>query len=150
MNTPTIQLWDTVGLGIIITFPTGVMVSNQTGGTACLHPKIEGIYIPLANDYVVATKAFTSPEQELSAYFSGIKYAGFGATDGIDTEDVHKINAILKAYKLDAFIEIDLNKLAESHEAWILIKIHKDENNSLIQGFEKYPLTGILTWSNSD
>ena len=45
MNKPQIEIWDSVGLGIIIEFPTGVMISNQTGGTACLHPKTEGIFL---------------------------------------------------------------------------------------------------------
>ncbi len=30
---PKIELWDTVGTGIISLHPTGIIVSNQTGGT---------------------------------------------------------------------------------------------------------------------
>ncbi len=149
MNQPLIEIWDTVGLGIIIEFPTGIMISNQTGGTACLHPKIEGIFLPLSNDYFEESLKFISPEIELIDYFNGPKYNGSGATKGIDNEDVHEINSILSKYGLDGFIEIDLTRLTESHEAWIKIKINNTQKSDLIKGF-KYPLNGILTWSNSD
>jgi len=150
MNKPLIQIWDTVGLGLIIEYSTGILISNQTGGTACLHPEIEGIYLPLCNDYLEEGKKNLSPEIELTHYFKEPKYRGSGAINGIDIEDVKKINAIISKFNLDKFIEIDLNKLAESHEAWIRIKIYNDKNNELIKGFSNYPLNGILTWANSD
>jgi len=148
MNKLQIEIWDTVGLGIIIGYPTRIMISNQTGGTACLHQKLEGAYLPLANDYNEATKEFLSPEIELSNYFMGPKYKGSGAIKGIDLEDVKSIKSILSRSKLDEFIEIDVERLEESCEAWIWIQIHK--NQELIKGFEEYPLPGVLTWSNSD
>lgn len=150
MGKPLIEIWNTVGLGIIIEFPTGVLISNQTGGTACLHPKIEGIYIPLANDYTEGEKQFLSPEIELTEYFTGSKHNGNGATCGIDLEDVKRINFIIYKHKLNKLIEIDLDRLYESHEAWIRIKINHDKNFELLKGFNEYPLNGILTWANSD
>ena len=150
MNKPILKLWDTVGLGIIIEYPTGVMITNQTGGISCLHPKCEGIYLPLANDYNDKTKEFLSPEIELSNYFKGSKYNGNGAIQGIDPEDAKEINTIIHASGLQKTIEIDVNRLAESHEAWIRIKIHYDKNFELISGFDSYPLHGVLTWANSD
>ncbi|WP_378174032.1 DUF6210 family protein [Aquimarina sp. SS2-1] len=150
MDKPLIQIWDSVGLGLIIEFPSGVMISNQTGGTSCLHAKTEGVYMPLANDYNMETKEFLSPEIELTAYFQGSKYKGSGAIKGIDLEDVEAIRAIMATSGLHECIEIDLNRLKESHEAWIRIKILDNPNNALIRGFKGYPLNGILTWSNSD
>ncbi len=44
MDKLVINIWDSVGLGIIIKFPTSILISNQTGGTTCLHPKIEGVF----------------------------------------------------------------------------------------------------------
>jgi len=32
---PIIRLWQLHGIGLIITHPSGVMYSNQTGGYAC-------------------------------------------------------------------------------------------------------------------
>ncbi|MGD1841030.1 MAG: DUF6210 family protein [Thermonemataceae bacterium] len=150
MDKPQIDIWDSVGLGIIIEFPTGIMISNQTGGTACLHPKIEGVYFPLANDYSEETRTFLSPEIELIRYFEGQKYGGSGAIHGIDLDDVAILTSILSKSGLDDLREIDLEKLSESHEAWIKIKINKTNGINLIKGFEQYPLNGILTWSNSD
>lgn len=51
MSKPIIEIWDSVGLGLIIEYPSGVVIVNQTGGTACLHSECEGVYLPLANDY---------------------------------------------------------------------------------------------------
>ena len=150
MDKPQIEIWDTVGLGIIIELSTGVMISNQTGGTACLHPKIEGVFLPFANDYDAETRKFMSPEIELTEYFTGPKYNGSGAIKGIDIGDVEKINSILLKSSLDELIEIDLTKLAESHEAWIRIKINKTQGSYLLKGFSEFPLKGILTWGNSD
>jgi len=150
MNKPLIKIWDTVGLGIIIEFSTGVIISNQTGGTACLHSKTEGIYLPLGNDYNQETKEFLSPEIELTTYFQGEKHKGNGVIKGIDLEDVTMINSIIHSSGLQNLIEIDINRLAESHEAWIRIKINQDEKIQLIKGFNNYPLNGVLTWSNSD
>ncbi len=150
MNKPLIEIWDSVGLGIIIELPTGVMISNQTGGTSCLHPKIEGIFLPLSNDYCKDSLEFLSPEIELTNYFENSKHNGNGAIKGIDNDDADKINSIISKFGLDELIEIDLARLTESHEAWIRIKINKSKRTNLISGINKYPLHGILTWSNSD
>lgn len=146
---PTIEVWDTVGLGLIIRYPTGILISNQTGGYACLHPAIEGIYLPLSNDYMETTKQFLSPEIELMEYFIGDKYQGTGAVKGIDKEDVEKITVILTKYGLHHFIKIDLELLSESHESWIYVNILADKEVALLKNF-KFPLKGVLTWANSD
>ncbi|WP_299247412.1 DUF6210 family protein [uncultured Aquimarina sp.] len=150
MNKPLVAIWDTVGLGIIIEFPTGVLITNQTGGTACLHPEIEGVYVPLANDYKEATKEFLSPEIALIDYFESAKYKGSGALKGIDLEDVAVINEILAQFSLHKMITIDLEKLQESHEAWIHIKISPNSHLGILKGFSGHALKGVLTWSNSD
>jgi len=149
MNKPIVEIWDSVGLGIIIKYPTGILISNQTGGTACLHPKIEGVYVPLANDYTEKENRFISPEIELSNYFKESKHNGTGATKGLDIADVKKLDTILEKWNLD-FIEIDLENLTESHEAWIQIKIKENTKLTILKNFNNYPLRGILTWANSD
>jgi hypothetical protein len=146
---PEIKIWDSIGLGLIINYPTGVFVSNQTGGTACLQSSIEGIYLPLANDYSIDSGQFTSPEIDLINYFTGKKYGGHGAIDGIDNEDVKNITDILTKYGLNDCIKVDLNKLKKSHEAWIHVIILGNNNLGLFSNFDE-TLSGILTWSNSD
>ncbi len=107
-------------------------------------------FLPLLNDYKEETHEFLSTEIELTNYFKDKKYKGNGATGGIDMEDVKNISAILLHWRINEFIEIDLTKLKESHEAWIHIKIDTTKRTDLVKEFGNSPLKGILTWSNSD
>lgn len=144
-----INLWDAVGLGLIISHPTGILVSNQTGGTACLQPFIEGLYLPVGNDMIIETKQLISPETDLSNYFKSEKYFGTGATNGIDIDDAVIINKILQKYGLNEFIKVDMKQLEKSHEAWIYVNVHSNANNDLLSNFDNN-LDAILTWTNSD
>jgi len=147
---PIIQIWDSVGLGLIINHPTGILISNQTGGTACIQSFTEGVYLPLCNDYSIDTHKFISPEIELTEYFTNEKYNDTGAINGIDIDDAQHITKIISKFGLQNFIKIDIEKLQQSHEAWIYVTIYPDNNNiSLLNNFD-YPLKGILTWCNSD
>ena len=152
---PKIQLLEGVGLGLIIAYPSGVIYSNQTGGTACLHPELEGVFIPLGNDLEVPSNKLLGPQEALADYFEGPKHQGTGATTGLDAEDAEFIDGVLRRWGLIRFIELDRGKLKESHEAWVYVRITADENSedgflSLVHGFGPYPRSGVLTWQNSD
>ena len=149
MNKPTIALWDTVGLGVIVAYPIGVMVSNQTGGTACLRPQIEGVYLSLGND-CTDDHQFLSPQTALSTYFEGPRYNGTGATKGLDEADADFINSVLAKFQLDHFLSVDVARLSDSHEAWVWVVIQQESSGGLISGFASTPLVGVLTWGNSD
>lgn len=151
---PTIRLYDAVGTGLILTCPSGVLVSNQTGGTSCQQPEIEGVYIPLRNDYGLKDLRFSSPELELAAYFVGPKHRGAGATSGLDSQDADFIDEVLSRSGLDGAISVDRKQIDSSHEAWVHVVIKTDESAdedlAMFAGFGPYPRHGILTWSNSD
>ena len=147
---PTIEIWDSIGLGLIIQYPTGVLVSNQTGGTACLHPSEEGIYLPLRNDYELNTYRLISPEIELKEYFMNGKYQGTGAIEGIDLYDAEYINSVLSRYSLENLLKVDMEKLRQSHEAWIYVNIYTDADSIDLFSYFPSELKGVLTWSNSD
>ncbi|WP_395731164.1 DUF6210 family protein [Prosthecobacter sp.] len=151
---PTIRLYDAVGTGLIVPCASGVMVSNQTGGTSCQQPEIEGIYIPLRNDYGLKDFRFSSPELELTTHFVGPKHRGAGATSGLDSEDADFVDDVLSRNGLDRSIRVDRKRLNNSQEAWIWVVIHADESNdsdlAMFADFGPYPRHGILTWSNSD
>jgi len=149
---PSIELWQHAGMGLIIEYPSGVICSNQTGGTACLHPEVEGVFVPLRNDTLEETHSLISPENELYEYFVGPKHKGAGATSGLDSEDADKIQTVLAKHCLSPPIDIDRQRLKESHEAWVYVTISGDEDQAapVFSGFEPYPRKGILTWSNSD
>ncbi len=149
---PSIHLFDTVGLGLIIEDARGASYSNQTGGTSCLQPTAVGYYVPLRNDRAVTSHVFLSPELELLAYFEGPRHAGAGATSGLDEEDANYVDAVLQRCGLSAAVSVDRTRLRESHEAWVRVTIHSDESDScpVFSGFAPFPRTGVLTWTNSD
>ena len=154
MSKPTLQLYDTIGLGIIFCYKSGVIYSNQTGGTSNMDPTMEGVYLPMRNDYLLVPKEFVSPENELTKYFIGHPHRGTGATNGISEEDAQQIEKILSEYRLHPIISVDRDKLKDSHEAWIFVTIKGDElqntDLSAWADFNNYPIKAILTWCNSD
>lgn len=151
---PVIQLWDSVGLGVIIRCESGVVITNQTGGTHCLHPGAEGVFVPLRNDCLLKDHIFISPEHDLTAWFVGPKHRGAGATSGLDAEDADFIDGLLQRNRLHPAIQVDRSHLEESHEAWVHVLITEDEHGdadlAIFANFGPYPRQGILTWCNSD
>lgn len=138
-----IKLYDAVGLGLIISLPTGIEFTNQTGGNACYQLSIEGIYVPIANDCSLSNELI-SPEIDLIEYFSK------NISDKINEKDIFKINEILEKYDLSELIRIDKDKINKSFEAWIYVDIIQSERfGYLLENFE-FPLKGVLTWFNSD
>ncbi len=125
---PVVELWDHDGFGLIIDYPSGVLYSNQTGGTSCMSPSAEGVYAPLKNNVDPNSYKFTSPEIELFGYFEGPKHQGSGATDGLDEEDANFIDAVLERWELSDSLKVDRERLEESHEAWVYVTILSDEN----------------------
>ncbi len=151
MSKPYVSLIGHAGTGVIIEHPTGVIYSNQAGGTACLHPEIEGAFVPFGNE-VFAGHRFVSPENQLLAYFEGPKHGGTGATNGLDEADADFIDGVLKKVGVRQWIEVDRNRLKESCEAWVFVIVLDDEapSVSICSGFGPYRKKGVLTWSNSD
>ncbi|HSJ76323.1 MAG TPA: DUF6210 family protein [Gemmatimonadales bacterium] len=149
---PVLEVWEGVGLGLIIEWPSGVLFSNQTGGTSTLHPELEGVFLPIRNDCEREGNRLLSPEDELLDYFEGPKHRGTGATRGLDAEDADFIGSVLLKWRLKQ-ITVDRSRLQESHEAWVHVLIHQKEggfDGLPCRGFAPYPRRGVLTWSNSD
>jgi hypothetical protein len=171
MTKPVIRLYDSTSLGLIVHYPSGVLYTNQVGGTNCLQPQTEGVYVPLFDEVV-------NQEQQLYDYFVGPKWYGCCA-NGIDSETADAIDAILHARYITMFLSVDRSKLGESCEAWVYVTIAKQppeppvsfstasgigetasgkilKNSDYDMDFYLYPLygfgpcTGILTWQNSD
>jgi hypothetical protein len=149
---PKITLFEHVGLGLIIEYPSGVAYSNQTGGTSCLAPSLEGVFVPLRNDCVLPSHELLSPEHALVSYFDGPKWRGTGATQGIDCDDADFIERLLSEHRLSHCINVDRTRLCDSHEAWIHITVSTEEASvaPVFSGFGPYPRHGVLTWTNTD
>ena len=84
---PLIQLYDSVGLGLVLLWPTGVLYSNQTGGTSCLHPEAEGAYLPLVDELI-------DQEALLRQLFTGPRWRG-ACDSGIDEATAGEVERIL-------------------------------------------------------
>lgn len=148
---PVVELWQAVGFGAIVSFPSGVLYSNQTGGNMCMHPEIEGIYIPLANDCLIPENTLVGPEIDLYAYFDGPKHCGTGATRGLDAEDATFIDSVLSRYRLSDFLVVDRSRLKDSHEAWVWGIVTGEQGVRCgFSGIGPYPRAAVLTWSNTD
>ena len=146
---PVIELYGASGLGVIVLYPSGVRFTNQTGGYACLHPVVEGVYAPLSDIQ-------QRQQEQLLAHFTGSKYQGW-CTEGIDEEDALVIDAILAQEGDSACLRVNRKKLKESHEAWVYVTIHEPVNTSrnwkTQPGYTLYGFAGkegVLTWENSD
>ena len=153
MDKPYITLFENVGTGVIVEFPTGVIYSNQAGGTANLHPTLEGAFVPFGNDVLMPAREFVSLESYLVAHFEGPKYRGSGATGGLDAEDAELVDEVLQQARMGHCLRTDRERLGESCEAWVWLTVLSDEGSahtSIFSGFGPYPRRGVLTWCNSD
>lgn len=141
---PLIQLWSARRFGIIVLRPSGVYYSNQTGGYACLHPMVEGIFVPLGDE-------MADQEKKLCDYFTGPKWAGW-CCDGIDGETADFIDALMSKTGSTRGISVDRSRMRDSHEAWVYVDLRCSEEQPCwkveVSGFGI--CKGVLTWENSD
>lgn len=138
---PRILLYE-ARAGLIIPHPTGVVYQAQVCGHCCMQLDLEGAFVPLDAERF---------EDALDAWFTGPKYNGSGAMQGLDAEDADRIEEILRAWRPAGFpVTVDRAQLGESFEAWVHVVIHGDDDPSLFSGFGPYPRPAVLTWKNSD
>lgn len=154
MSKPVIKLWDHIGTGLIVPWPSGVLYSNQTGGLCYMSPEVEGIFIPVGNECVTADNTVMSKERELLRYFVEA-WRGTGATAGLNEQDADFIDQLLNSGPVFIpYIKVDRTKMLDSHEAWVHVLLADDSNQgstpSLFDGLGPFPRSAILTWSNSD
>lgn len=121
--------------GLIIIKPTGVLYTNQVGGTACLHPVVEGVYVPFDNDMINL--------QEFDCF------NGYGV---LQEEQLNHIEKIITSNKQLSFLSV--NRKLKSYEAWVNVIVKEPTwprnmpELSILAGFGD--CQGILTWPNSD
>lgn len=131
-----VKLWDMCGVGLIVPGDTGVVFTNQVGGTMCDHRSLEGIFIPinvgLPEKYFqdLLTKVFETSKNGNLTYIES-----------------QKINAVLLDSKFTQGITVDEERLSESVEAWVYVRIHETELSCYVN-FGHFE--AVLTWPNSD
>jgi len=135
-----IELLNLTQTVLLIPGGTGVIYTNQVGGTECDYPEIEGSIVPIEYDFLLE-KINDSLTWKICKLFqkenSGI----------LDQQAAKKIQNLLNSSVFTSDIEIDWGKLKESKEAWLHVNI-KGSLGSIIQNREVKK--AILTWPNSD
>jgi hypothetical protein len=136
---PTIRLWSLPHEAMfVIEHPSGVVYTNQTGGTACDQPELEGVLVPLDLE----------PEQSERLAELCLE-AGRLSTELADT-----IDTILA--KAPGGLRVDRARLHDSHEAWIFVvgetpPARDDESGDWFgDWFGFAEIRGVVTWPNSD
>jgi hypothetical protein len=134
-----IELWDILEdglLGVIVPLKTGVVWSNQTGGTCCAHPELEGIYVPL--------KPWDDALTDVDPFYDrwGQPYSPA------------LVLAFLSNFGLDQWLEPTQPPEHEANgEAWVWAKVRTITTDEWLLPEILRPLSGMLcvvTYPNSD
>lgn len=134
-----VRLWDHVGTGLVLEGPTGVVYTQQVGGVRCLHPQVEGLFVPLGND-LDENGCLLGPQERLDTLFSG-----HGAH--VDEALADRLDAVFREPRWGVELRVDRSRLAESWEAWVAVRV--EGGADLVTGWPM-PCGGFLTWCNSD
>lgn len=128
-------------LGLIFLRLSGIYYSNQTGGVQTNHPYVEGVYVPLGEVGPVFGKLRKYCEENL----------GYSHWTGISNEVAHSLDSLFKEDKLLSNLQVDRQRLNESEEAWIYVKVKEIRgDHKLISWSGLGDCDGVLTWPNSD
>ncbi len=141
----TVDLLGHAGTGLILEHPTGITYGNQAGGTYCLQPSCEGIFVSWYNDVEVPSGKLMSTEEALEGLPWEI------CSSSMTAADADAVDAVLRAAPAFHGIRVDRTRLADSYEAWVHVVIeptHKLSN--VVARVDPFPRTGVLTWCNSD
>lgn len=150
-----VELWDAPDLGLyvlglIVERKSGVLWTNQTGGTYCAHPTLEGVYLPLAELHP-KHGVYKDPVQN----YWHVPNPSIDDTDFLSR--VHTaMNDLICHFELHWWLELR-DKSNEPHgEAWIPVRIRRAEE--IHADAPETPLAlrpflggqGVLTYPNSD
>jgi len=125
---------------LIIPSEVGCIYTNQVGGTQCDYPEQKGSIVPIEYD-IELERPKNSLTLKICALFPE------GSPGIIDLETAEIIQELLNASPYTSDIEVDFEKLNESKEAWLFVKVNGTLDDT-ISKCEK--ISAILTWPNSD
>jgi len=112
-------------IGIIVLDDNGVLISNQSGGLLCTHPRVKGFYIPLPANWMPDTDPFSDEwmtdydEKRVDAFLDDMKEktkGDFILTNGFPFKPLHDLSIVR---------EIMEDPLAYG-ESWIPVEIIAD------------------------
>lgn len=128
-------------VGIIFRGPTGVLYSNQVGGTSCCHPSVEGFFVPLSVGV---------PDEEFDPLLDIYP-------DPYTRADVDKVTALIALLGLEEDLVAPAPGECEDQEigeAWVPVKVREDgcgRHSSRFGALHNLRgRVGVLTYPNSD
>ena len=136
-----VDLWDSPfhTFLLIVKHPTGVLYSNQTGGSACDHPQVEGFVLPLDGGRVAGVVI-----EELGGLWRDIYDCTYPYEDLVEAT-----NPLLD--KLCRGMKLDLSGKNSMQEAWLHVLFPLPQPlRSKGEGSILETVAGVLTWTNSD
>lgn len=134
-----ICLYNLTQTGIVILSGAGITYYNQTGGAACMQSRATGYFVPISND-----PPLDQPELDLSLRLGSL----LKDVTGLTVDDSRKINDLLLEVSSSDRYCVNDNRLNESQEAWVHIKVVPGGDYSQFTGFDEFD--AVLTWPNSD
>ena len=137
---------DSEDFGPIVRHSTGVMYSNQAGGTSCDHPKAEGFFVPII---LQKTHDDHTPfYEEFHHYVCDILPRAIHIDRHATTEIAKSVDEVLSGYRYP--FRVDMNALHELQEAWIPIIIDGEISLPFDILIGLFGMRAILTYPNCD
>lgn len=150
----------TVGSGLIVAYPSGIVFTNQTGGVRCCQDSLEGFFVPLE----LGDPLDEGSPVGVAAEALGIFYPS--ARDEVsDRAAIDRIDGALVAAG-HGYLRVTRDRWRESREAWLWLTISEgyrfldwqpihdpEDDRDAYRGERRPPplVTGaVLTWRNSD
>lgn len=134
-----IILWDMSDAALIVPRQTGVLYSNQVGGTACLQPSLEGILVPIALETPLEDQAHALPAM-LGKIFED-------CADAMENAHADAVDSVMASCIYTQGITVDRSRMADSCESWVYVQLVETEYGP-IKGIAES--NAVLTWPNSD
>ena len=136
-----IELWSLSGFtGIIVPAKTGIVYTNQCGGTMCSHPKQEGFYVPLRDCEPWEDPLIDSWERKYRPNLVREFLSGFNAP--MEALEEHEWDSLVKSNTLGC---------DSWGEAWIPVRIVQSTTEYDYPELRSiYGRVVIITYQNSD
>ena len=138
MKVKRILLYDLEGVALIVQMRSGVIYTNQVGGSACLHPEEMGVLAPFNYQWSEDDPS-GSIESQLSRLLLGCERLTVGLANQVDE--------ILRRSTTTDFATVDRARVPDSCESWVYVNI-VETPEAVLSGFGE--CKGVLTWNNSD
>lgn len=138
-----ICLYNLEQAGLILLYPTGITLFNQTAGECYLRQDAEGCLVPLNNDPLPDAEPDIFLDRQLAASCRGLSTLTMAAADLLD-------EALLTLSSTD-MISVDRQRLAQSAPGWVYVNARSDGEFSQFEGFNQQDngeCKAILTWPN--